>query len=463
MEGLVSLLAPSDIVTSQSDPAAYKKLTTFWAAQVNLGPQAIVAPSDSQTLGKVLKYLYDDTQLDFAFRGHGYSSMPTKDILLSMHRFDSFSYDPDENTITVGAGQHWLDVYEAIHKVAPKFTTVGARTPCVSVGGSIVTAGFSWLSGDLGCISDPQNMLDCEVVKYDGSVVWASQEPELLWAIRGGGGGFGAITKVIFKLHPSPASVFHGTIVAPRSVLPQAIPHLSRFSASSVDPGISVFMFIEKDKFQNMHDVDAGEHDALVFHVFDVSGKEHGRTTFKWALDLPGAQDFTKMGTILEVIRIQDRVAAMSGTSKQYWAPMIVPEFSERQLEDCVQWFTDLDKHGKTISDNTYMIFELFCTREGSDPSAMAWPGPRGCRHMLVIGVGCGLDVPAEEEEKAKKLAKEAPKLLMGDDPRISPTPNAIDEWTEISKIYGSNLAKVQELRARYDPKARFKAHVSIA
>lgn len=64
-------------------------------------------------------------------------------------------------------------------------------------------------------------------------------------------------------------------------------------------------MFIEKDKFQNMHDVDVREHDALVFHIFDASGEEHGRQTFKWAFDLPGAQDFTKMGTILEVIRIQ--------------------------------------------------------------------------------------------------------------------------------------------------------------
>lgn len=54
---------------------------------------------------------------------------------------------------------------------------------------------------------------------------------------------------------------------------------------------------------------------------------------------------------------------------------------------------------------------------------------------MLVIGVGCGLDVPAEEEENAQKLAKEAPRLLMGDDPRITPTPNAIEEWTDIPKV----------------------------
>lgn len=61
----------------------------------------------------------------------------------------------------------------------------------MSVGGTIVNGGYGWLSAALGCISDPKNLLDVEVVKYDGSIVWASREPELLWAIRGGGGGFG--------------------------------------------------------------------------------------------------------------------------------------------------------------------------------------------------------------------------------------------------------------------------------
>lgn len=68
---------------------------------------------------------------------------------------------------------------------------IGARTPCVGVAGAIVSGGFSWLSSEYGCISDPENMIDAKVVKYDGSVVWASTEPELLWALRGGGGGFG--------------------------------------------------------------------------------------------------------------------------------------------------------------------------------------------------------------------------------------------------------------------------------
>lgn len=47
------------------------------------------------------------------------------------------------------------------------------------------------MSGEYGCTSDPDNMLDAEIVKLDGSVVWASQEPELLWGLRGAQLGLG--------------------------------------------------------------------------------------------------------------------------------------------------------------------------------------------------------------------------------------------------------------------------------
>lgn len=48
------------------------------------------------------------------------------------------------------------------------------------------------MSSEYGGISDPINFLDAEVVKYDGTVAMASQEPGLLWSLRGGGGGFGS-------------------------------------------------------------------------------------------------------------------------------------------------------------------------------------------------------------------------------------------------------------------------------
>ena len=79
---------------------------------------------------------------------------------------------------------------------------MACRTPGIGVGGSILAGGFSWLSGEYGCLSDPANMLDAQVVKLDGSVVWASEEPELLWALRGTGGALGSISRVSHRCPP---------------------------------------------------------------------------------------------------------------------------------------------------------------------------------------------------------------------------------------------------------------------
>jgi FAD/FMN-containing dehydrogenase len=121
MDGLLALLPSSDIITPGSDHLRYKQLTTFWAAQINLNPRAVVVPSDSDRLSRVVEYLYNNTELDFAFRGHGYTSLPTKDILISLEHMNEFSYDAKEQTITVGAGQPWTEVYEQIETHAPNF------------------------------------------------------------------------------------------------------------------------------------------------------------------------------------------------------------------------------------------------------------------------------------------------------------------------------------------------------
>jgi hypothetical protein len=65
----------------------------------------------------------------------------------------------------------------------------------------------------------------------------------------------------------------------------------------------------------------------------------------------------------------------------------------------------------------------------------MAWPGPHGKRHMLVIGVGCRIDAPNEVIETAKRLAKEAPRHLMGKDSDLTPAPNAIEEWSDLAQV----------------------------
>ncbi|CAG8932443.1 unnamed protein product [Penicillium salamii] len=185
---LCSLLQAAEIITP--DSSDYTESSQTLAAQKYSNPGLVIRPTSTDSLGKALAYLYT-TNLDFSIYGHGFSSASAKDVLINTSAFDNFHFETHSETVTIGAGQPWAEVYRKLSQVAPEYGIIGARTPCVGVAGAIVSGGFSWLSSEYGCISDPENMIDAKVVKYDGSVVWASTEPELLWALRGGGGGFG--------------------------------------------------------------------------------------------------------------------------------------------------------------------------------------------------------------------------------------------------------------------------------
>jgi hypothetical protein len=108
----------------------------------------------------------------------------------------------------------------------------------------------------------------------------------------------------MFKLHPIIRDIHFGTIIAPKSALQQAMEDMATFSTSNADPGVSVFMFLEQRKFQDMHDHDTQE-DSLVFQIFDSNGQAHGREAFSWILDLPGSVDMTRVGSMLEAIKTQ--------------------------------------------------------------------------------------------------------------------------------------------------------------
>lgn len=53
---------------------------------------------------------------------------------------------------------------------------------------------------EYGLAFDPQNILDAQIVKANGQVVWASAEPDLLWALRGGGAGFGGRPDAMYSV-----------------------------------------------------------------------------------------------------------------------------------------------------------------------------------------------------------------------------------------------------------------------
>ncbi|RDW63189.1 FAD-binding oxidoreductase [Aspergillus mulundensis] len=495
------------------DSPSYQSSIQTWAVQKQQHPRLVVRPASLTSLSKLIAHLYT-TDLDFAIYGQGFSSASARDVVVNMSAFDDFYFDPAAETVTLGAGQTWGDIYGKLRKVAPGYAVVGARTPSVGIAGTIVSGGFSWLSSEYGCISDEGNMLDARVVKYDGSVLWASSEPELLWALRGGGGGFGVITHVILKAFPYPQDIWAGPILVPRARLDDVASGIAAFLAKPVDPKITMFLYVVKGKVlasilgakgtTNAEDTDTAR-EMLVIHAFDARGEDHGRESFAWALRIPGAIDQTCCMPLAEVASLQgpyffprfhppsssdqnptylcsprypmvvragaltsplllylDAAATVKGTMKQFWAPLLLPSLSSETITRAIAWAAGIQALDASLADCTYVVFEVLSSREPTSISSTAWPRPRTGKHILLLGTGCPGDAGSEEEELARELAVDAPRHVLPRDQEAWVLPSAVEEFHDVRKIYGPHFERLRGLRRRYDPRGRFKGLIRV-
>jgi FAD/FMN-containing dehydrogenase len=159
---LQKLLSVTEIVTQDSQE--YKEASKTWAIQENKRPKLVVIPKNLEKLREVVAFL-GASSLKFAVRCTGVGSASTEGVLVFLQHFKSFSFDAGSETISFGAGHDWGEIDEKVEKEAPGYASVSARCTYVGVGGSILHGGQSWLSSEHGLSSDPQNMLDAQVVK----------------------------------------------------------------------------------------------------------------------------------------------------------------------------------------------------------------------------------------------------------------------------------------------------------
>jgi FAD/FMN-containing dehydrogenase len=149
-----------------------------------------------------------DLPLAVRATGHGTHVPPYDAVLLDTSGMATVLVDPDRRVARVGPGATWGAVLAA---AAPcGLAPLSGSSPDVGVTGYTLGGGVSWLSRRYGFAAD--SLLRADVVLADGRLVTASADrlPELFWALRGGGGSFGVVTAMEFRLHPV-REVYAGT------------------------------------------------------------------------------------------------------------------------------------------------------------------------------------------------------------------------------------------------------------
>nr|WP_260408154.1 FAD-binding oxidoreductase [Planomonospora venezuelensis] len=144
--------------------------------------------------------------------GHGTHAPCDGGLLLKTSEMTGVLVDPERRTARVAPGARWGRVLAA---AAPfGLAPLSGSSPDVGVTGYTLGGGLGWLARRYGLAAD--SVLRAEVVTADGRLVTASpgSHPDLFWALRGGGGSFGVVTSLEFRLHPV-ARVHAGTACFP--------------------------------------------------------------------------------------------------------------------------------------------------------------------------------------------------------------------------------------------------------
>src|SRR5437879_7214736 len=194
-----------------------------------------------------------DNDLLVAIRGGGHNAgglgICDDGLVIDLAPIKYTRIDPAARTITVGGGCVWGDVDHATHVFG--LATPSGVISTTGVGGLTLGGGIGHLTRRCGLTID--NLLEADVVLADGSQARANAEenPDLFWALRGGGGNFGVVTSFLFRAHPI-STVQAGPTFWPmermpevmrwyREFLPTAPRDLNGFFASMTVPPVPLF------------------------------------------------------------------------------------------------------------------------------------------------------------------------------------------------------------------------------
>jgi FAD/FMN-containing dehydrogenase len=321
------------------------------------------------------------------------------------------------------------------------------------VAGLTLGGGFGWLTRKYGMSVD--NLESADVVTANAELVRASKEqnPDLFWALRGGGGNFGIVTNFEFRLHPVGPNVLSGLVVFP---FDQARTVLGKYRelAPSMSEDLNVWVVVRKAPPLPFLPAAVHGKEIVAFAVFYAGDPEKGRK------EIEPVRSFGKAHG--EHIGVQPYAAwqrafdpLLTPGARNYWKSHNFTELAGGAIDTIIEYA------GKLPSPQTEIFIGMlggFASRVRADATAYASRDAR-----FVMNVHGRWERP-QDDERVISWARE---FFRKSEPYASGSVyvNFLteDEGDRIQAAYGPNYRRLVEIKKKLDPDNLFRQNQNIA
>ena len=214
----------------------YDEARTIWNGAHDRKPALIIRCRGAADVLKGVEFARSEG-LPIAVRGGGHSipgfSTVDEGLVLDLSLMNAVHVDPSRRTVTAQAGCLWNDVDAEAQAFGLAVT--GGLVSTTGIAGFTLGGGIGWLVRRCGLTCD--NLVAADIVTADGQYLHVSEDehPDLLWALRGGGGNFGVVTSFEFRMHEVGPTVFAGLVFYPGEKADQVLQGFRTAAAGAPD------------------------------------------------------------------------------------------------------------------------------------------------------------------------------------------------------------------------------------
>ena len=436
-----------------AEDSGYEEARQIWNAMIDRRPAIIVQCADADDVAQAIGFARRN-KLELSIRGGGHniagSSLCDHGLVIDFSKMKRIRVDATRRHAFVEPGATLADVDEATmaHGLA---TPVGINST-TGIAGLTLGGGFGWLTRKYGMTID--NLVAVDMITVDGKKIRASatENGDLFWAIRGGGGNFGVVTQFEFELFPVGPEVFAGLMVFPFSQAHQILRKYRQF-VNSAPEELNVWAVLRKAPPlpflpENVHGKEVvvlpifysgpiSEAERLIAPLRDF-GAAHGEHV--------GPQPYVQWQKAFDPL--------LTPGARNYWKSHNFTELADGALDSIIEFA------GKLPSPQCEIFIGLIAgapNRVASD--AMAY-GHRDAKFVLNVH---GRWDDAKDDRKCIDWARSffkasAPYASAGAYVNFM----TAEESDRIASAYGTNYARLVEVKKKYDPDNVFHLNQNI-